>query len=61
MAFVEGGVEAQAEQALKNMKNVIEASGSEVGKVAKTTVREHTNVPTYETLNPTCRRSSLKT
>ncbi|EIN14250.1 YjgF-like protein [Punctularia strigosozonata HHB-11173 SS5] len=38
MLIVEGGVEAQAEQALKNMKNVLEASGSEVGKVAKTTV-----------------------
>ncbi len=36
---VEGGVEAQARQALKNMKAVIEAGGSEVGKVVKTTVR----------------------
>jgi len=38
-AFVEGGVEAQTHQALKNLKSVIEASGSEVGKVVKTTVR----------------------
>lgn len=37
--FVEGGVEAQTHQALKNLKSVIEASGSEVGKVVKTTVR----------------------
>ncbi|KAI0095142.1 translation initiation inhibitor [Irpex rosettiformis] len=36
--LVEGGVEAQAEQALKNLKAVIEAGGSEVGKVVKTTV-----------------------
>ena len=36
---VEGGVEAQAKQALKNMKSIIEAGGSEVGKVVKTTVR----------------------
>lgn len=38
-AFVEGGVEAQTHQALKNLKSVIEASGSEIGKVVKTTVR----------------------
>ena len=30
---VEGGVEAQARQALKNMKAIVEAGGSEVGKV----------------------------
>ncbi|KAK7680531.1 hypothetical protein QCA50_016312 [Cerrena zonata] len=36
--LVEGGVEAQAEQALKNMKAVLEAGGSELGKVVKTTV-----------------------
>ncbi|KAI0290626.1 endoribonuclease L-PSP [Multifurca ochricompacta] len=33
-----GGVEAQARQALQNLKNVVEASGSEVGKIVKTTV-----------------------
>lgn len=37
--FVEGGVEAQVRQALRNLKNVVEASGSEVGKIMKTTVR----------------------
>ncbi|KAH9052313.1 YjgF-like protein [Lactarius vividus] len=37
-AFVEGGIEAQAAQALQNLKNVVEASGSEVGKIVKTTV-----------------------
>ncbi|KAI9510801.1 YjgF-like protein [Russula earlei] len=37
-AFVDGGVEAQARQALQNLKSVIEASGSEVGKIVKTTV-----------------------
>ncbi|KAJ3478080.1 hypothetical protein NLI96_g10006 [Meripilus lineatus] len=36
--MVEGGVEAQAEQALKNLKAVVEAGGSELGKVVKTTV-----------------------
>lgn len=41
-AFVQGGVEAQTHQALQNLKSVIEASGSEVGKVVKTTVREST-------------------
>ncbi|RPD64566.1 YjgF-like protein [Lentinus tigrinus ALCF2SS1-6] len=39
--LVEGGVEAQARQALKNMKAIIEAGGSEVGKVVKTTVFLH--------------------
>lgn len=33
-----GGVEAQTEQALKNMKAIVEAAGSEVGKIAKTLV-----------------------
>jgi reactive intermediate/imine deaminase len=37
-AFVDGGVEAQTRQALQNLKNVVEASGSEVGKIVKTTV-----------------------
>ncbi|KAI8980593.1 YjgF-like protein [Trametes punicea] len=36
--LVDGGVEEQAKQALKNMKAVIEAGGSEIGKVVKTTV-----------------------
>ncbi|CAA7265871.1 unnamed protein product [Cyclocybe aegerita] len=35
---VEGGVVAQTERALKNLKAVVEAGGSELGKVAKTTV-----------------------
>ncbi|KAF4622949.1 hypothetical protein D9613_002269 [Agrocybe pediades] len=38
MQIVEGGVEAQTEQALQNLKAVVEAAGSELGKVAKTTV-----------------------
>jgi 2-iminobutanoate/2-iminopropanoate deaminase len=36
--FVDGGIEGQAYQALQNLKNVVEASGSEVGRVVKTTV-----------------------
>ena len=39
MEVVEGGVEAQTTQAMKNLKAVVEAGGSELGKVAKTTVR----------------------
>ncbi|KIK02087.1 hypothetical protein K443DRAFT_97468 [Laccaria amethystina LaAM-08-1] len=38
MQVVEGGVVPQTEQALKNLKAVVEAGGSELGKVAKTTV-----------------------
>jgi hypothetical protein len=41
MQVVEGGVEAQAEQAFKNLKAVVEAGGAELGKVVKTTVRRH--------------------
>jgi len=37
--FVEGGVEAQTRQALQNLKSIVEASGSQVGKIVKTTVR----------------------
>jgi len=36
--IVPGGIEAQTEQALKNLKAVVEAGGSELGKVVKTTV-----------------------
>lgn len=36
---VPGGIKEQATQALKNLKAVVEASGSSVDKVAKTTVR----------------------
>jgi enamine deaminase RidA (YjgF/YER057c/UK114 family) len=38
MEIVPGGVEEQTKQALKNLKSVVEASGSEVGKIAKVTV-----------------------
>jgi 2-iminobutanoate/2-iminopropanoate deaminase len=38
MEIVSGGVEAQTEQALSNLKAVVEAGGSELGKVVKTTV-----------------------
>ncbi|KAF8963894.1 Endoribonuclease L-PSP/chorismate mutase-like protein, partial [Flammula alnicola] len=39
MEIVQGGVVEQTEQALKNLKAVVEAGGSELGKVAKTTAR----------------------
>ena len=38
MEIVPGGIEAQTAQALANFKAVVEASGSEIGKVVKTTV-----------------------
>jgi 2-iminobutanoate/2-iminopropanoate deaminase len=37
--IVPGGIEAQTEQVLKNLRAVVEASDSELGKVVKTTVR----------------------
>lgn len=37
--FVEGGVEAQTRRALQNLKGIVEASGSQVEKIVKTTVR----------------------
>jgi len=38
MQVVEGGIESQTTQALKNLKAVVEAGGSELGRVVKTTV-----------------------
>jgi enamine deaminase RidA (YjgF/YER057c/UK114 family) len=39
MEVVSGGIEPQTEQALKNLQAVLEAGGSELNKVVKTTVR----------------------
>ena len=36
--FVPGGVEAQAEQSIKNLKAILEAAGSSLADVVKTTV-----------------------
>jgi len=36
--LVEGGIQAQTRQALKNLKAVLEAAGSSLGQVVKTTV-----------------------
>ena len=36
--LVEGGIEAQAHQVFKNIKNLIEAAGSSIDNVVKTTV-----------------------
>ena len=36
--LVEGGIEVQAERALQNVKNLLEASGSSLDKVVKTVV-----------------------
>lgn len=35
---IPAGIEAQAEQALSNLKNLVEAAGADLGKVVKTTV-----------------------
>jgi len=35
---VDGGIEEQAKQVLENLKNVLEAAGSSLNKVVKTTV-----------------------
>lgn len=37
-AMVEGGIEAQARQSLTNVRNLLEAAGSSMNKVIKTTV-----------------------
>lgn len=47
---VAGGIEEQSKQALKNLRAVVEASGSDLGKVVKTTVRRSDSmhsVPSY--------------
>lgn len=38
MEIVQGGIEAEVEQALKNMGEILKASGSDFSKVVKTTV-----------------------
>ncbi|KIY73350.1 YjgF-like protein [Cylindrobasidium torrendii FP15055 ss-10] len=38
MQVVEGGVEEQIKQVMKNLTKVVEAGGSELGKVAKCTI-----------------------
>ena len=36
--LIPGGVSEQATQALENMKNIVEAGGSDLGKVVKCTI-----------------------
>ncbi|KAI0714573.1 Endoribonuclease L-PSP/chorismate mutase-like protein [Earliella scabrosa] len=48
--MVEGGVEAQATQALKNLKAIVEEGGGELGKVVKTTVFLH-NMDDFKAVN----------
>jgi hypothetical protein len=50
--IVVGGVEEQTEQALKNLKAVVEAGGSELGKVVKTTVGFDAKAPISNYLDP---------
>nr|GAT57412.1 predicted protein [Mycena chlorophos] len=40
MEVVKGGIVEQTEQAMKNLKAVVEASGSDLSKVAKTTTEQ---------------------
>ena len=50
---VAGGVEEQAKLALKNLRAVVEASGSDLGKVVKTTVGRSVFISTrYLTISP---------
>jgi 2-iminobutanoate/2-iminopropanoate deaminase len=53
--FVEGGVEAQTRQALQNLKSIVEASGSQVEKIVKTTVRMYI----FDRFTLTCLRDIL--
>ena len=53
MQIVSGGVEAQTEQVLKNLKAVVEAGGSELGKVVKTPVRQKKKISSFWS-NPLC-------
>ncbi|PPR03046.1 hypothetical protein CVT24_012434 [Panaeolus cyanescens] len=49
-AVVAGGIEEQTVRALQNMKAVIEAAGSQLGKVVKTTIFL-TDIDDYGTVN----------
>jgi hypothetical protein len=58
-------VEAQTRQALRNLKGIVEASGSQVGKIVKTTVRPLIDLlelapvrETFDLLMPYTSRSS---
>jgi hypothetical protein len=53
MTVVDGGIEAQTTQALKNLGEVVTASGSSVNKVVKTTVRVSLHLSKTES-NPRC-------
>lgn len=50
--MVEGGVEEQTKQVLANLSSVLEACGSEFGKVAKTTIflTDMADFPTVNTI-----------
>jgi 2-iminobutanoate/2-iminopropanoate deaminase len=48
--FPEGGIEAQARQSLENLKGVLEAAGSGLAQVVKTTVLLH-DINDYATVN----------
>lgn len=56
--LVEGGIQAQARQALQNLQKIVEASGSELGKVVKTTVRAERRPPTTAYVLTAMARSS---
>lgn len=48
--LAEGGIEAEADQAMKNLKNILEKSGSSMDKVLKTTIFL-TDINDFATIN----------
>ena len=52
------GIEAQAEQVMKNMKNLLEAAGTSIDQVVKTSVFIK-NMDDFATINGMCRIRSI--
>jgi enamine deaminase RidA (YjgF/YER057c/UK114 family) len=44
MEVVQGGIEEQTKQVMRNLESIVKASGSELGKVVKTTVRSYSEL-----------------
>lgn len=57
--LVEGGVTAQAELALLNLKNVLIASGSDLEKIVKTTIYVQ-NLDDFSAVNDAYKKGSIK-
>lgn len=54
MTLVEGGIEAQAEQAMKNLLEVVKAAGSDKSHILKSTVFM-TDMNDFAKINVSCR------